>query len=646
VGVVDSGVLHGAQLENGLDEALGRIPGVYAANRFNPSLDQRLVIRGAGARGNFGVRGLKVLIDGIPQTLPDGQSQLTNLDLGFVDRAEVLLGAASALYGNAAGGVIAFSSRVPSHPLAGRVRITGGSFGTWRTSAQVEAANGAWSGGVGLTRFQSEGFRQHSATENNQLSLAVNRTVGSSWVFKGRYFFARSPEAENPGALTLAELAAKTDSAAAANILRGADKSVAQHQLGLTATSVSATGRRFEATVFGLTRDLDNPLATAPPGPGGPTIGTYSQIDRVVGGTRMSGTWPLGGGSSRLVLGADAQIMRDDRTNRRSRAGALVDTLTADQRETVTEIGPFASLHWEPAEPLTITATVRYDRVRFRVADHYLADGVDQSGVRAMGAASGSLGASVVVAEGAALYASVASAFETPTTTELVNQANGTIGFNTELGPQRSGTVEFGVRTTGPVAMTASVYRTRITDALVQAREQDGRAFFENAARLAVRGVELGAQWAPTRAIRLEASYTHTDATFTEYRSRNGAVTDTLDGNQVPGIPRHVLRAVATIHAGAWRLEWDQQIVSRFYADDRNTLPVDGWEAGVSAIRVHTATRLGRTAIRPFASVANLWDRRYVAAATVNGFGGRVYEPAPGRWAYLGVEMGWRSADR
>ena len=646
VGIIDTAALHGAHLLNGLDESLSRVPGVYAANRFNPSLDQRLVIRGAGARGNFGVRGLKILVDGIPQTLPDGQSQLTNLDLGFVDRAEVLLGSAAALYGNAAGGVISLSSNVPTRPFGARLRVAGGSFGTLRTSAVVDGLSGEWSGRVGLTRYRSDGVRQQSATETNQLSLSVNRTAGSSWLLKGRYFFASSPLAQNPGALTRAELDRNPDSAAAANILRGADKSVRQHQFGVTATRVGSAGHRFEATMFGLTRDLDNPLATAPPGPGGPTVGTFSQIDRLAGGARVLGEWPLGKPANRLMVGADAQLMRDERQNQRARAGTAVDTLTADQRETGTEIGPVARLHWEPSDPVTVTASARYDRVRFRVKDRFLADGVDQSGVRTMGAASASLGASVLVTPSASLYGSVATAFETPTTTELVNQANGTIGFNTELGPQRSGTVELGFRTVGRLAVSASAYRTRISDALVQARERDGRAFFENAARLAIRGIELGANWTASHVVRFEASYSHVDATFSRYLSKNGATTDTLDGNEVPGIPRHLFRAVVTVRSGPWQLEWDQQVISRFFADDRNTLPVDGWSAGVTSIRAQAEGQLGRTAFRPFLSVANAWNRRYLAAATVNGFGGRVFEPGPGRWAYFGIELGWGSDDR
>ncbi len=642
VGVVDSGAFRGAQLQNGLDETLGRLPGLYVANRFNPSLDQRFAIRGAGARGNFGVRGIKILLDGIPQTLPDGQSQLTNLDFGTVDRAEVLIGAASALYGNAAGGVVAFSSALPAEPATARIRALAGSFGTSRLSGQVAGTAGLWSGSLGVSRYQSRGVRQQSQTLATQLTVGLNRMVSDRWLFRGRYYFADVPEAANAGALTLAELAANRDSAAANNILRGADKAVRQHQAGLTISYADGRGTSFDATIFGLVRDLANPLATAPPGPTGAAVGTFSAIDRKAGGARFAIQRRLKDWA-RLSGGADFQTMRDDRLNQRSRSGVSTDTTVGDQRETVTEVGPFMSLHLEPTDRLTVTATTRYDRIGFRVVDRYLADGVDQSGSTTMANGSGSVGSSYTLGRTATVYGSVATAFETPTTTELVNQANGTIGFNRDLGPQRTISTEIGFRTVGTIAVTAAVYRSSIRDALVQTRERDGRAFFENAARLVIRGVEAGVSGRLAKGLSYSVAYTHTDAAFRRYVLKNGAAIDTLDGRQVPGIPRHIVRAVGTAAIGPVTAEWDQQIVSQFFADDRNTLLVEGWKAGVTSIRIRTrwpilSTRT-RTTIMPFVAVNNLFDRRYVAAATVNGFGGRVFEPAPGRSAYLGIDL-------
>ncbi|MGE3618049.1 MAG: TonB-dependent receptor, partial [Gemmatimonadales bacterium] len=386
-----------------------------------------------------------------------------------------------------------------------------------------------------------------------------------------------------------------------------------------------------------------NPLATAPPGPAGPTVGTFSAIDRVAGGARFAWRRRLGGPNTRLALGLDAQTMRDDRINRRSNGGAPSDTIVAEQRERATEFGPFASLHLEPVSRLLLTGTIRYDRVRFTVADRFLTDGSDDSGERSMGAVSASGGVSWALPAGA-WYLNVGSAFETPTTTELVALPTGRVGLNANLGPQRTASIETGIRLRGTRGgLTAAVYRSAVHDALIQAREQDGRAVFENAGRLRIQGVELGLDWRPARGLTVGLTYTHTDATFRDYRIRSGATVDTLDGNAVPGVPRHLFRGVATGSIGPVVLEWEQQLVAAFFADDRNAIEIPGQGAGVTDVRIRLALPGGeRLAMTPFAGVSNLFDRDYVAAATVNGFGGRTFEPAPGRWFHLGIDARFR----
>jgi iron complex outermembrane recepter protein len=642
IGTLDSADLRRGRVLAGLDEALSRIPGVVVTNRYNPSLDQRLVIRGAGSRANFGVRGIRVLIDGLPQTLPDGQSQLTNLDLGLVSRVEALVGSASALHGNAAGGVVAFVTETPTGPFA-RLRTGAGAFGTSRVSLATGSARGAFTGLLGISRLDADGFRQHSRTRTTQVTATGTAVLSPGWMARARWFGAWSPVAENPGALTAAELAARRDSAAAANILRGADKRVTQHQAGITLSHAGAGGRRLEFTVFGLVRDLENPLAAAPPPPVTARSGTWVGIDRVAGGARVEGEWPLGT-HAHVGVGADLQAMRDDRVNRRAEAGRPTATLLIDQRETVTELGPFLSLRVAPLPALLLRGTVRYDRLSFRTRDRLAAGGTDQGGARTLDAASGSVGASVTRAAWTA-WASAGSAFETPTTTELANRPDGQRGFNEALGPQRATTLEAGIRRGGPAAGVSLVaYRSTVGNAIVQAREANGRAYFENAGRLRHQGVEAGIDLRLAPWLRGAGSYSLTASRFVEYRPRTGARVDTLDGRRVPAVPRHSARLALMAGRGAWSVEVEQQLASSQAADDANTVIVDGWGAGVTTVRVaaRVAAGAGGLTLAPFAAVHNLFDRRYVGSVNVNGFGGRFLEPAPGRWAFLGLEVGWR----
>lgn len=648
VRVLDAEAARRARLTTGIDELLTRLPGVVALNRWNYSLDQRLSLRGAGSRANFGIRGVKILVDGVPQTLPDGQGQLTNLDLGVVERVEAITGSAGALYGNASGGVIAFETETPRDALAVRARTIGGAFGTWKAQAVASGRGERTSGLLSLSWFNTDGFRQNSAAESRLFVAKADHSLSPLSAIGVSVSLAQAPRAENPGALTAAEYAARRDSAAGNNILRGADKDVSQEQAALRWRWRSGGGAEAGITLFGLHRDLVNPLATPPPTGTGPTVGTWNAIQRYAGGARITGGLALGmTGTVRLSGGIDLQKMRDDRRNERSVSGAPTGEVLADQRETVTEAGAFVQAHWTPTERLLFLGAVRGDRLTFRVRDRHLADGADQSGERTFESLSGSAGASVGVGETATLYGNVSTSFETPTTTELVNRPGSTAGFNPSLEPQRTVTVEAGARgalSSGALDYSVAVFAGRVRDAIVQAREVSGRAFFANAGRVRVRGVEaaLGARLATW--LRVDGTYTLAALRFDEYRVQNGAAVDTLDGNRVPGVPRHFLRLVGTATLGRLTLELDQTTAGHLFADDPNRIRVDGWKGGVTALRASGRIGAGGAIdLAPFGAVENLFDRRYVGSVTINGVGGRVLEPAAGRQAYVGVEVRWRS---
>ncbi|MFL5494626.1 MAG: TonB-dependent receptor family protein [Gemmatimonadales bacterium] len=646
-GVLNRGDLQRGQQTIGLDEALNNLPGVVVSNRYNFSLDQRISIRGAGSRSNFGVRGLKILLDGVPQTLPDGQSQLTNVEFADIARAEGLRGSSSSLYGNASGGVISFQSEpAAAAPFAQRVRVQGGTgkegnddFYKWQSWSSGRLGNA--SGTLSLSQFKADGFRQHSAGEVRQLNAGIDYVFSGSTIGTLRFSAADDPRAENPGALTLAEYLANPDSAAANNIARGADKDVQQQQLSLGARHFDQAGNEYTVTVFGLLRDLKNPLAAPPPNGFGPTIGTYVDIGRVVGGARASAAYRLGSGprAPRLTAGADLQRMRDNRRNFVSVSGAPTDSVVIDQREKITEFGPFAQLSWTPDQHVLVSGGARYDWVRFDVLDHHLSDGVDNSGVRTNAAFSGNVGASWSEGEEFVPYVNLSTSFETPTTTELVNQPNGTGGFNDQLKPQRAVTYEVGARgRVSPwVSYSAAFFIGRITDAIVQQQEVGGRAFFVNAGKTHNDGAEIGLSLTPVTGLTLNGAYT-----FAHYRFATG---DSLDGNRLPGVPDHFWRlGLRTSLPGGIYVDADHTLSSSLAADDANTIVVDSWGAGVTNLRVGWTGTVGTMQLSPFVGFNNLWDRRYIGSVTVNGVGGRVLEPAPGRVVYIGTEIGYRTA--
>jgi iron complex outermembrane receptor protein len=365
-------------------------------------------------------------------------------------------------------------------------------------------------------------------------------------------------------------------------------------------------------------------------------------IDRAVGGARASANRRLGtrDRAPELTAGVDLQRMRDNRENFVSNGGQPTTTVILDQREQVTEFGPFAQLQWSPSERWLLSGGARYDWVRFDLADRFTSDG-DDSDNRTMSAVSGNLGVSLSFGDRFVPYVNVATAFETPTTTELVNKPDGSGGFNPDLGPQRAVNYEIGARgqPVPRVSYSVALFLGRVSDAIVQGPEVGGRAFFRNAGKTHNDGAEVGLTVSPAAGLTLRGSYTYARYRFTDYRLADGTV---LDGNRLPGVPEHFWRlGLRTSLPADFYLDADHTISSSIVADDGNTTYVDAWGAGVTNLRLGWDGHTGAVEFAPFLGVNNLWDRRYVGSVTLNGVGGRVFEPAPRRILYIGTEIGY-----
>jgi len=581
--VLDSNEIRRGRPTLGISESFNQMPGVYATNRYNFSEGERLSIRGFGSRSAFGIRGIQILLDGIPQTAPDGQSQLTNLDLDNVAQTEVLRGSASSLYGNSSGGVVSFKTIGATGPASVSARVAAGSYGFFKGSVLGTGIAGPVSGTLSASFTNWNGFRQHSASDFTNVALGADWAITGHTSLGTRVRYTDQPFAQNPGALTFAEYQANPDSVGEFNVLRNAGKSVSQGQVALTLRHVTNGGAEYQAVAFGLWRNLLNSLAASPPpppSPSPPNIGTYVTIDRTIGGLRLTGINPFSGGARglRLNYGLDLQAMRDHRTNARSISG-VPDTLIQDQIETVNEIGPFLQAIWNTRARVTVSAGIRYDWMNFDVSDQHLSDGVDNSGQRTMQAPSGSFGLSYDVGPALVPYFNVASSFETPTTTELANSPNTTGGFNPDLIPQKALTWELGARGHHHwLSYAVAGYLIGITNAIVPYTEVGGRSYYTNAGRVNNNGIEARVDVTPIPTLTLFASYTYAHYRFETYRVTNGAVTDTLDGKTVPGVPssfvRIGLRATVLKHG---YLDVDGTFSTKVYADDRNVLFVNGW---------------------------------------------------------------------
>jgi iron complex outermembrane receptor protein len=625
-----------------LDETLWLIPGLTVSNRTNPSQDPRISIRGFGARSAFGVRGIRVLRDGIPLTLPDGQTPVDYLDLESVGRVEVMRGSASSLYGNAGGGVVDLrTSDPPRVPVSGAVRLWNGGFGSRRVVAKVGGAGAKLGYQGNFARTESDGYRNYSRQrmENGFTRLSLDAGGGS---YALQWLGMNTPLAENPGALTRAQVEVDPRLADPLSIRKRARKAVTQSQAGLTARRAGARGE-IEASAYAATRSLDNPLTFA-----------IVDVGRATSGGSLRATVPFSllGTDHRLTIGSEIQLQNDLRRNftncndvPRPTAptaacpdlGAERGTLTLDQREIVSSLGSYLREELQLGERYILTASARADAVRFRVKDHLItATNPDDSGRRVLDAVSPMVGILARLSASHSAYANISSAFETPTATELGNQPSGAAGINRDLKPQRSTTYEVGVKGVGASGLqyNASLFATSVHDELIpfDIPLGGGRRYFRNAGRTSRRGAELGLG-AAVRALDLGAAYSYANYRFTDF-AVNGV---DFAGNRIPGIPRQTLQTTAAVRGRFATLVTEASFSDKMPVNDANSESSPGY--AVFNARVVTSGTLGRSGAELTLGAQNIFNTRYVSSVSVNAAAGKFYEPGSQRSVYVGVTL-------
>jgi iron complex outermembrane receptor protein len=594
-----------------------------------------VAVRGFGARSAFGIRGIRVLRDGVPLTLADGQAAVDFVDLETIGSAEVMRGAAGALYGNASGGVVELRTEPPpAGALRARVRGTLNE-DSERLSGHLAGSAGGWGLQGTLTRTTADGPRDYARARATAFTGDLQRRVRQT-LFRSQLIVYDSPLGENPGAVTIDELSATPWVADSQNIRRRASKTVQHRQLSLAAER-TWSGGGASATLHGGTRELYNPQAFA-------IVGFDRTMAGISGRVQQSGA--RGGTVWRVALGADLQSQRDDRRNFVNCAGlsgsarppATCPTTadrgveTVHQLEKVVGAGVFARAE-VTRDALTGVATLRGDRTNFTVRDRRpSANGSVLS--LDMGAVSPMLGVTLRRSSDLALYANVATSFETPTTTELANQPDGSAGINRELKPQRGRTLETGIKgAAGRIAYDVALFDIATRDELIpfEIPNSGGRRYFRNAGRTTRRGVELGVQGA-AGPLDVAASLAHLVYEYDEF-----AVGSTvLDGHRVPGVSPTTASLLATLRRQPGFFSVDMQYASRTAADDANANNAPGY--------VLWNARAGLTGgwfrgVEPVIGIENAFDRHYSANIVTNATRGRFYEPGAGRRVYVAVSV-------
>ncbi len=611
-----------------LDESLNRVPGVFLQNRDNFAQGQRISIRGFGARAPFGVRGITVMVDGIPYTLPDGQAQLDAIDLDSAERIEVIRGPSSVLYGNAAGGVIDITTADGRDNPGTRLRMGAGSDGYQKMALQNGGVQGDWSHHISLTALNVDGYREQSSTEKYLLNAKLRRELGSDRALTAIINLLDNPRSEDPGALNAREVAEGRDQAAPNSLALDAGQTVDQQLIGLQYEDLSAGEGELYLKGFIAQRDFEQQL----PFVGSSRLGY--QRDYMGASAEYHHEVTLGNLPLNYIVGVDAVRQKDDRFRNDVNPQGAVGEPLADETQTATSTGVFAQGDLALSELLTLSLGTRFDRVDLDVDDDFAADG-DQSGQRTFNEWSGSAGLSYRYRPQHQAYINTGTAFETPTFSEFANPAGG--GFNPGVEPQKAWNREVGLRGyIAPLALDYDValFSVRVRDELVP-YDEGGRTFYQNAGDTKRDGVELALGWQLADQWRLDSALTLARYEFDEFATPS----ERFDGNRIPGLPEQTwVNQLTWENLDERFATLETEYVGDLVADNANETSVDSY--WLVNLRVGDGWQLSQqTRLSAYVGLRNLLDEEHYSNVRLNGTFARFYEPAPGRSVYGGVEL-------
>lgn len=634
-----------------LSESLAVVPGLNIQNRQNFAQDLQISLRGFGARASFGVRGIRLLTDGIPATAPDGQGQISHFDLGSAGHIEVLRGPFSALYGNASGGVIALYTETPPSSLW-QAAINGGSYGSMRAGIKAggQAAFGDYLADV--AHFATDGYRAHSETDRDNVNAKLDFTLGES-ARLGLVLNGVRLDAQDPLGLDRQQFALDPRSVAPVALQFDTRKEVTQSQLGAT-YDVDFDADKLSVLLYGGDRSTTQFLAIPISAQQSPAhSGGVVDLDRGYWGSDAHWTHRPhdvdGDAAWRLTAGISYDDLREHRRGYENFVGSVTGIqgrLRRDEINTVVGFDQYAQWEWEPGTRWLLLAGLRHSDLKFHSDDRYIVPGNgDDSGEKSFEATTPVLGLTFKPHESWRLHAAYGRGFETPTTTELAYRSTGAqTGLNLGLQAAHSDQYEVGAKyshANTAIELTGFVIDAR--DELAVLANSGGRAVYQNIGATRRRGIELSSTATWGRGVATNLAYTHIDARYrTDFTSCNSTPcvpAPVSAGNRIPGIPAQIFYAELTWQYAPAGLTLGAEVraVDRLFVDDFNRESAPGY--ATFGARAQLEQRHARWRFVEFLRVDNLADRRYAGSVIVNESNQRYYEPAAERSYLLGFTV-------
>ncbi|MEN0106242.1 MAG: TonB-dependent receptor [Pseudomonas sp.] len=638
---VDRQQISDGQLGINASEALNRVPGLVVQNRQNYAQDLQISSRGFGARSAFGVRGIKLISDGIPASTADGQGQAATFNLDTAERIEVLRGPASTLYGSNAGGVVQVFSRDPEGPPTVGAETIFGSDGLNKNHLSAEGAGEHAGFLLDASRMDTDGYRDHSSARRDQTFAKLKLAPGPDDSLSLIYSSLEQNGTQDPLGQTWAAYKADPRSVTANAELYNTRKSIDHQQVGANYEHRFDAGT-LQATTYLGKRSVIQYLSIPKGTPSNNLFGGgVVAFDRTFYGGSLR--WLQAVGDIDLVFGLDYDQSEDDRQGYQNFVGntlGVKGALRRDEKDTATSLDPYAQATWKIGD-WTLQGGLRYSTVEIDVDDHYLSNG-DDSGNRRYEQASPAVSLGYAFTPELNGYISVGRGFETPTQGELAYAPNNVAGVNYNLDPSTSTQYELGLKALlgNNTRVNAAVFQINTDDEIVVFANSNGRTSYQNAGRTQRRGFELGVESQLSEQWTANLAYTYLAA---QYDSSFVSGPRTIDsGNNLPGVPRTTLFAelawqpidgISTALEGLYR--------SKVYVEDSNSAkPAPAYS--VFNWRARFEQHYGPWTVHQLVRLDNLLDRQYVGSVIVGDGNSRYYEAAPGRSWYAGAGVSYR----
>ncbi|SNS40253.1 iron complex outermembrane recepter protein [Noviherbaspirillum humi] len=618
----------GSPLVN-MSELLSVVPGIQARERQNYAQDLQISVRGFGSRSTFGVRGVRILIDGIPATQPDGQGQAATASLTSAKRIEVLRGPVAQLYGNAAGGVVQVFTADP--PTDGRVHLGAsagaGSYNQTQIEGSIAGGNDVIGGLLDVSQYATDGYRDHSAARRNQLNAKLVARPSSDTTLTGVFNVFDQPLAQDPLGLTRAQFDQNPRQVVQPALTFNTRKTIRQHQGGVVLEQRLSASDTINARVYAGTRQVFQTLALAANG--------VVDLDNSYGGAGLSWTrkTSVNGMPLNWTVGVESDRLDQERrgfNNVNGTPGAI----SRSELDKAQNTDFFGQLDWTFLPQWKASAGVRSSRVRLNIDDRLTPV---NNGTVDYRNTSPVLGLVWYAREDLNFYGNIGRGFETPTLAESAYRSTATAspGPNLSLRASRSLQGEIGAKyRSGRHVADLALFDATSQDEIVPLSTLNGRTVYQNVDEVKRRGLELSLQsgWGQ---VSTRVAYTYLDAQFGKayVNVQNGAV---AAGNRLPGVPAHSLSTQvefkptqqATVGA-------EMRLDSKVYVNDINSEAAPGY--AIFNLRGAYEFRAGPSRMFLYGRLDNVFDRQYAGSVIVNDGNRRFYEPAAGRRLFVGL---------